>query len=94
MPEQDLEAAVEAEEVTAPACSPAPLLPGDAPPVAEGVAYLRALNRYELPLVDALQRAIASGNMSAARAAYVRMRPLYEQVGRQATALRRGYSAR
>ena len=62
------------------ACNPAPIFQGTSPQISAGLAYLRALNQFELPQVDALAKAINTGNLSAAQAAYNRSRPLYEQV--------------
>ena len=65
---------------TSPACNPAPVFQGTSPQVSAGLAYLRALNQFELAQVDALAKAVESGNLSAAQEAYNRSRPLYEQV--------------
>ena len=62
------------------ACNPAPVFQETSPQISAGLAYLRALNQFELAQVDALAKAINSGNLSAAQAAYNRSRPLYEQV--------------
>lgn len=62
------------------ACNPDPVFNGESPQVSAGLAYLKALNRYELTQVDALAKAISAGDMSAAQEAYNRSRPLYEQV--------------
>ncbi|CAL5223435.1 g5950 [Coccomyxa viridis] len=61
-------------------CNPAPVFQGTSPQISAGLAYLRALNQFELAQVDALAKAINSGNLSAAQAAYNRSRPLYEQI--------------
>lgn len=44
------------------------------------VSWLSAVPAAQVPLIAALQAAISSGNLTAARTAYVHSRPLYEQI--------------
>ncbi|MEM6500560.1 MAG: EfeM/EfeO family lipoprotein [Cyanobacteria bacterium P01_C01_bin.89] len=48
--------------------------------VEEGLDYFRGLVREQMPLVKDLRAAIASGNLAAAKQAYVDSRPPYEQI--------------
>jgi iron uptake system component EfeO len=48
--------------------------------VAEGIAWFRRRAADQLPLVRAMERAIAAGDLAAARAAYVDARPPYEEI--------------
>ena len=73
--QEESEAEAEEEE-----CNPEPVFEGDSAQVSSGLDYFRALNDAGLPLIDELQAAAASGDMTAAQAAYLRSRPVYEQV--------------
>ena len=46
----------------------------------EGVAYFRMRNEKQIEMVDALRKAIASGDLQAAQRAYVNARPPYEEI--------------
>ena len=48
--------------------------------VEEGLGYFRSLVREQMPLAQDLRTAIASGNLAAAKNAYVDSRPPYEQI--------------
>nr|QOL01119.1 putative extracellular protein CSOL_045 [Pseudococcomyxa simplex] len=61
-------------------CQPPIKFNGTDAVIQQGVSYFQALMRYQVPLIAALQAAISSGNISAARTAYVHSRPLYEQI--------------
>ncbi|BDA45954.1 probable iron uptake system component EfeO [Coccomyxa sp. Obi] len=61
-------------------CQPPLKFNGSDPVIQQGLAYFQALMRYQVPLVAALDAAIQSGNITAARIAYRHSRPLYEQI--------------
>src|SRR6218665_573094 len=48
--------------------------------VSEGIAYFRKRNAEQKPLVEALTKALASGDRAAAEAAYVASRAPYEEI--------------